>query len=376
MAVRVRWGALAGALVSAAAAAAVVVLWCHALRHAAPRGPAPCAARSWSSNLSVHHPRNPRRWTQVRAEGLYVSPRADRGLPAPLDGMVFDAASAVYIFLWLPPAAPAAPVTVQFVLDGQPVHTTVARQAAVDLVGAAARAGTRALPFHTQALAAPLAGSGLGCHELAAHIFHDGEPAGRVLRAQFQLAARPPAVWLMVTVSLEFDLRLLPHFVAHYLAQGVRADHMVVVLHTSDPAAPDSVWANVTAMLAATGIRPYHYRGTFDTFRKFETQETLARQLVLQQDWVLHADVDEFQIYPGGVTQYLDRAAAASINAVFGQLRDRVAASGRLAPVPPESESLFAHYDLTCDITGSVASAFVSKLVAHRGYLMAEEGTW
>ncbi len=48
------------------------------------------------------------------------------------------------------------------------------------------------------------------------------------------------------------------------------------------------------------------------------------RAVALQQDWIVHADVDEEQEYPETLPVFLHKSAERGVNTITGVLRDRV----------------------------------------------------
>lgn len=113
----------------------------------------------------------------------------------------------------------------------------------------------------------------------------------------FRVVNRAPKLWLVSTIGTGHDLVFLPHFMTHYKSLGVNPSDMLLTLH-NDPAKGPAGWqvAVQTQQLLQKmyGVRVVQlWNGTFETFRKYELQESLSRQYVLQQDWVMHPDVDE-----------------------------------------------------------------------------------
>ena len=54
-------------------------------------------------------------------------------------------------------------------------------------------------------------------------------------------------------------------------------------------------------------------------------QLSVIRKTSLQQDWIVLADIDEHQVYPGNnLTKFLDLCSERGISVVSGILRDRV----------------------------------------------------
>ena len=79
-------------------------------------------------------------------------------------------------------------------------------------------------------------------------------------------------------------------------------------MHANSDKETDAINQTV-AVLRRNHVRHVHvWVGMFNTFDKFELQESFARRFVQQQDWVMHPDVDEHHRYPGdNLHEYIQR---------------------------------------------------------------------
>lgn len=295
---------------------------------------------------------------------LMVSYDDDRVFAVPLDGMTFDLNSKVYIFLHGDNLTDAK---VLFKLDQNTIKMSQTGspfdfmgQYDGNLFGL-----TKAVPLYTARLGRPR------CHTLAVTVVTAVGTSER-LSAQFRVVMRKPKVWLIATIGVQ-DLEHVSHFITHYLSIGIAPQQILITVHA--PVDSDTRIQTVTHMLKFHNIQAiYVWYGPFNTYDKFEIQESLARRLVLQQDWVLHPDVDEHQIYPfGDIKTFVDRLDERDLTAVFGIMQDRVTSDGSLAEVK-RGIPMEAQFPLVCDVTKSIVGGAVTKLVLHRGFLMAEEG--
>ena len=361
---------------------------------------------SWGQK-TVRHPRRPWNASWIRKDGIYVSFDSDLEFAVPLDGMTFDIESKLYIFYH---SNTPGTLQIKFQLDnfpsrltpvGGPFHlmgTSSAQPYAARTMAAAAPLRTSKIFIATAAAhGLPATGGGsahiptgldaaaTNCHSVSATL-----PNGDVFVRKFKTVTRSPKVWLVTTVGVQNDLKLLQHFLTYYTQTvGIDPRNMIITIHTAVPSDPRVRHAK--QILGMNGIVHVNdWCGIFNTFDKYEIQESLARRFVLQQDWVLNADLDEHHHYPwpfhpagganqsdgsggGGIVRYLSECEDREINVIFGELKDRVNVKGLLSTVNPHTP-LADQFDLICSVTKTVVGGSDTKVMARKGYLMAAEG--
>ena len=237
-----------------------------------------------------------------------------------------------------------------------------------DLMGLAAESqygASPAVPLRTVRLGPP------GCHSLTVTVVL-ANGRSTTLHSRFRVTIRPVRIWLVTTIGVQ-DLDLFDHFLVHYTGVGIQPDRFAITIQS--PTADDPRIAQGTQLLRERGIATRNlWIGEFNTFDKFEIQESLVRRLALQQDWVIHPDVDEHQRYPhGDIAAFVRQLDERELTAVFGLMKDRVTVDGSLAEVR-RGTSLESQFPLVCDVTKVIVDGAVTKVVLHRGFLMAEEG--
>lgn len=273
----------------------------------APPVPA-CGTQPPLGTITISHPRRPARMIPHPAvPTLMVSYEADRLFASPLHGQEFDIYSHVYIFLD-GPRSDLSGAQVTFQLGGRESWSSIT-DLPFDLMGLADKGiGPNAVPLNTANLGAP------GCHILSVVIrcAPSFAPCTRIIsdalsrclnrrrngnvtsvQAHFNTVDRPQKVWLITTISVD-DMPLLGFFLDNYLEAGVPPENFVIAVHTHNATLEASAVNATVAMLKRNHIRhTFIWEGAFNTFQKFELQESFGRRFVLQQDWVLHPDVDE-----------------------------------------------------------------------------------
>ena len=140
---------------------------------------------------------------------------------------------------------------------------------------------------------------------------------------------------LVTCIGVRSDLPLLPHFLDHYAALGVAPADMVVILNAEDADAPGL--AEARAILAARGVAPPEiWIAPYTSGTMWAERRRVQAARCAPGDWVLSADVDEFQTWPAPLREVLAGAEALGADCVQGVMIDRLAPGGRLAPVRPE----------------------------------------
>ena len=184
---------------------------------------------------------------------------------------------------------------------------------------------------------------------------------------------------LVTCVGVGSDLPLLPHFLDHYTALGVAPGDIVVILNAQDAAAPGL--ADAQSLLAARGaaapeiwIAPY----TSDTMWAERRRVQAAR--CAPDDWVLSADVDEFQRWPAPLREVLATAEAHGADCVQGVMIDRLAPGGRLAPVRP-APAILEQFPIRAEVAIAIGGRSAAhgrggtvKVMAARGRILPARG--
>ncbi len=164
-----------------------------------------------------------------------------------------------------------------------------------------------------------------------------------------------PDPLLITCVGVTHDLALLPHFLAHYTALGVKPERIRPILNATEP--DDPGLAEARDILAAHGvtaaenwIAPYTSASMWQMRREVQDREAGA------DDWVLSADVDEFHEYPEPLPDFLARMEEMGVTCVQGVFIDRLAPGGRLAPVN-EHPGVLEQFPIEADVIWSLAGS-------------------
>lgn len=169
---------------------------------------------------------------------------------------------------------------------------------------------------------------------------------------------------LFLTVTIGPDYRLLPRFLKYYRNLGIK--DFLVQLNTSDP--------TPRSFLQKQGINTIHsWFEPFSEDRKQFHERFMIIKNCSSEDWVLYADLDEFQHYPLRLETHIKYCEDHGIDYLEGKLTDRVAEEGILAEIPNgfKLEDLFPY---SGNITNKLLKAWDKKIVLARAKLIVGGG--
>ena len=171
-------------------------------------------------------------------------------------------------------------------------------------------------------------------------------------------------ICLYSTISTDWDLALVPHWIRHYHDLGIEPGEFFLVLHARQEGAS---LAQARDLLAVHGMQPRAiWIGPFSSDENYRYRRSMWQACELgPDDWFLIADADEFHEYPSPLATLLARCNEEHYNAVEGRLIDHVAAEGEICPVA-ESPGIFEQFPKTVDITYELLGMNVMKIVAHQ----------
>jgi hypothetical protein len=186
-------------------------------------------------------------------------------------------------------------------------------------------------------------------------------------------------IWVQLTVSLEYELDLIPHAIDHYINKiGADPRFFLLALHHTDSNETDLFEAAETRYRKEFGLLHfYRWSGNYDSNRLWETRQDHRAIVNIQPcDWIVRSDADEFLQIPGNdLREFLINVVETQgYDVVFGQLSDRVAHYGALANISSSAQSLSEQFPLSCNLTEAIAEGDTLKVVAFRGYHKENRG--
>jgi hypothetical protein len=180
-------------------------------------------------------------------------------------------------------------------------------------------------------------------------------------------------VHLACTVA-RFQVNRLEAFLQHYKSLGV--DQFWMTIHSPASDAEDDGGQLSTELSKYAADQTIHFStltGVFDAMLVRKHHDTLQADAFIPSDWVLWADVDEFQIYPDDLRCTLARADRMGAMHISGELVDRVARNGILAPLDPH-QSIWEQFPVGCALTLQVLKGYSHKVVAAKGAVRLTPG--
>ena len=180
------------------------------------------------------------------------------------------------------------------------------------------------------------------------------------------------AIFAITTIYGD-GLDLLTHWLEHY--SGLGADAILLAVgftHEQDFLRGKSYKDNIlpTVIEVAKHYPAQVYPFCFDEYHTMYTQHVRERVKehagVKKDDWVMHADLDEFYEFPVPLRELTKIMEEANDWALHGHILDRVAEDGTLKPVVPHI-NIGEQFPIGCHLTGRVFGANTRKIMLCRG---------
>ena len=161
-------------------------------------------------------------------------------------------------------------------------------------------------------------------------------------------------VRLITCIGVDHDLPLLPHFVDHYRALGIRGGDMTVIVNTANSQSPRLEQAR--HYLKTEGLRCEEWIAPYTSDTMWEKRREVQIDQCSDDGWVLSADIDEFHRYPEPLPAFLLRCERLGVNVVQGVFVDRLRGDGRLVNVD-RNRPLTDQFPTSAAVMGKVANA-------------------
>lgn len=169
---------------------------------------------------------------------------------------------------------------------------------------------------------------------------------------------------IFLTVTIGPDYRLLPKFLNFYKNFGI--ENFLIILNTSDE--------TPSLFLKNNGINPEKiWTDPFSEDLKQHYEREVIDRCCSDEDWIVYADLDEFQFYPSGFMNQIKFCEKHRIDFLEGRLVDRISKGGKLTELD-NSVSLEKQFPLRGFITNNLLKAWDKKIVFARGRLIVGGG--
>lgn len=151
----------------------------------------------------------------------------------------------------------------------------------------------------------------------------------------------------LITFVSGLEHVLAGHFVRHYTSSiGVRPPNVRAFVHQGNVSGAET---QLTARrFTAAGVPSACVRlltGVFTEARRFAAINGEIAALP-EGAWVIHADIDEFFVYPCGIEQQISRSQGHEV--FCAEMRDALASNGMVGELPPLSHDLKSAYPHSC----------------------------
>jgi hypothetical protein len=167
----------------------------------------------------------------------------------------------------------------------------------------------------------------------------------------------------------------IPQFVDHYRALGVDEFHLSLHFEPNEERVAmgwaceraEMILADARLKLAATLVCPFSGEALCNHHAALQAQRCRER------DWLIWADIDEFQEYPCALRALIEFAERSGIDYFWGEVIDRIADSGALEPFDP-TRSIWLQYPREYPVTRDVAGAETRKVTCGRASVRVAPG--
>lgn len=174
---------------------------------------------------------------------------------------------------------------------------------------------------------------------------------------------------LLLTIVRHWDL--LPHFLTHYLSMGV--EEYLVSLNPKDRPA---IMSEVPTVFARYPVKATFLKATPAeelSGRDATAHERLRRSHARPDEWIIPADLDEFNQYPLPLRELVSRMEADGYAYLYGRFSDRVARDGTTQAVRPDVP-IWEQYPVEAKVTEKLARAVCNKVMLCRGSCVLNRG--
>ncbi len=164
---------------------------------------------------------------------------------------------------------------------------------------------------------------------------------------------------LISHISSATPAPLLTYFIEHY--QNSQVDDFLIILHKANG---DSRLTE--KILSKYGITPAMCVTDYSAKLKNQRIIDIKSKYVSADDWVIYADVDEFQVYPTALKQLLTECDERGYQSLPGSFIDRIAENGELKEIK-ENLTIWEQFPYMVDVSSEVTGAWNRKICVAKG---------
>lgn len=156
------------------------------------------------------------------------------------------------------------------------------------------------------------------------------------------------------------DAALLPHFLWHYSALGIKQFLIGVY---EEPALSETI----RKVAKGYDVQLTSIPGIFDGNKDWELRQSLCRRYVGEEEWWAVTDLDEFHQYPGPLAQVCEQLERSGYRYLQSEFLDRVTADGH-PPALRDDIGLWEQFPAAAYITRDLQKTIATKLMLIRGH--------
>lgn len=175
-------------------------------------------------------------------------------------------------------------------------------------------------------------------------------------------------VSLVSCVGVKSGTELLIHFLDYY--ESLDVDRFLIILHTPRGDDRNPVFREI---LKSRDITPVEEIPIYSARIKMTRSKRVVEKYCSANDWVLYADLDEFQLYPKQLKNVLDECENANYDFVRGRLVDRIAPNGKLKKIYSKP-SLWEQFPYKAYCTANIMGGWDHKVCVAKSKIKFSDG--
>lgn len=182
---------------------------------------------------------------------------------------------------------------------------------------------------------------------------------------------------LVVLTCIAHDYSLLPYFLKHYRNLGVEKFYFAILPNALQKESLEKILnilkkeKDVEAQIVSSSKGVVGSVGVNGAVTEY-----LRSQLFTKEHWLIPADLDEFNEYPGDLKEIIKKMEKENYTHVQGCFVDRSAGGKKLPPVLPieNGVSIFDQFPSEEPLTEKIGGGYLGKVLLSRGDLPLATG--
>lgn len=171
------------------------------------------------------------------------------------------------------------------------------------------------------------------------------------------------------------DVDLVPHFISHYISQGIHSFVFAVFDGEKNP-----MWSYLTQNYIASyspikiTLHPFHYDGGFDVAKDQDSWNVLRETYLKEGEFYVITDLDEFHTYTCPLWELPKVFDSTNTDYVVGVLTDRISADGTIPMNIDPNVSIWDQFPRWSYLTKNIMRSGADKVIMARQHIMIRDG--